>query len=159
MSKLEKYGFYLLKADGNKIDAIRQTSSEFTLEQLRTLTDSRCIDIVQTWDFNDLADFDGLTLVVDDEGAISGKKYVNELASFMYGQTVFGDVVLCRSKRYKREEPDIYPFDLSERQDAVDFFRISQILPAYAEFIYALKDYPTDEDLHNIFGLPLQSDD
>lgn len=163
MSKLEKYGFYLLKADGNKIDAIRQTSSEFTLEQLRTLTDSRCIEIVKAVNFNDNADFDSLLLVVDDEGAISGKKAFNEIASFMYGQPIFGDVVLCRGERRPNEVPDAYPFDLTVRTDrvnwdAVDFFRLSQILPAYAEFLYSLKDYPTEEDLRDIFGYPLQSD-
>lgn len=158
MANNEKYGFYLIKAGTNSIDAIRQTSSEFTLEQLRTLTDSRCIEIVNTVYFNDYADFDNLLLVVDDEGAISGKKTYNEIASFLYGHAIFGDVLLCRGKRRRFETPDVYPFDLSVKWDAVDFFRISQILPAYAEFLYALKDYPTDEDLHDIFGLPLQKD-
>lgn len=159
MANNEKYGFYLIKAGTNSIDAIRTYRPTFTLDELRTLTDSRCIDIVSTLEFNDLADFDSLHMVVDDEGAISGKKVFNEIASFLYGHSIFGDVILCRGKRRFFEEPDVYPFDLSVKWDAVDYFRISQILPAYAEFLYALKDIPTDEDLHDIFGLPLLSDE
>lgn len=159
MAKNEKYGFFLIKAGTNSIEAIRQTSSEFTLEQLRTLTDSRCIEVVNTVYFNDYADFDNLQLVYDIDGGIKGKKRYNEIASFLYCHPIFGDVVLCRGKRRRFETPYAYPFDLGLKWDAFDYFRISQILPAYAEFLYALKDYPTDEDLHDIFGLPLQSDD
>lgn len=160
MSKKEKYGFYLIKAGTNSIDAIRTCRPTFTLDELRTLIDSRRVDIFSTLDLNDLYDFDSLKLVTCCEGAISGKKQFNEIASFIYGHgSIYGDAILCRGERRPNEAPIVYPFDLSVKWDAVDYFRISQILPAYAEYLYALKDYPTDEDLHDIFGLPLPWDD
>lgn len=49
---------------------------------------------------------DGLVLVVDEEGRIAGRK-INQIACWLYGHTIVGDVLIMQEGRNVDGEPDI----------------------------------------------------
>ena len=88
-------GDVILRADGSDPVSVTPSNARkgYSLAELYEHTASEMVEIVQTRDA-------GLILVCDEEGLLN-KKPLNVRASFLAGQPIVGDVLVCSDSHVK----------------------------------------------------------